>query len=234
MKKILYIICSIFLLNTCLFAQKNELITVKAGTKVIDYFPVRERYRYPDFSNGQLVFRNGKVIPGRFNYNILLGEIEFIKSRDTLSINNKNDISLIVVAQDTFFYDNGYIELIHGGPVKVGLMQNIRLKEIQRRGAMGTINRSSSMDTYNSMSLTGNIYDLVPDEDWVFQKAENYFFSTSENSFNQFTKKNLIEAFPQKEEAIKGYLKSNKPHFDSREDLLKLTEYLRGILSETP
>jgi hypothetical protein len=234
MKKILFIICSGFLLNICLFSQGNNLITVKAGTKILDYFPVKERYRYPDFSNGQLVFKNGNVNSGRFNYNILSGEMEFIQLRDTLSINNKKDISLIAVAQDTFFYDNGYIEMILGGPVKVGYMQKFKLKEIQKKGAMGTINRSSSIDTYNSISFTGNFYQLIPNEDWVFQKKELYYFSTTARGFIQFNKKNVIKAFQQKEDAVKDYLKSNKIDFDSRKDLFKLADYLGGILSVSP
>jgi hypothetical protein len=180
------------------------------------------------------MFNNGNVNSGRFNYNILLGEMEFIQLRDTLSINNKKDISLIAVALDTFFYDNGYIEMILGGPVKVGYMQNFKLKEIQKKGAMGTINRSSSIDTYNSMSLTGNFYQLIPNEDWVFQKKEQYYFSTSARGFIQFNKKNVIKAFQQKEDAVKDYLKSNKIDFDSRKDLLKLADYLSGILSVSP
>jgi hypothetical protein len=201
---------------------------------VLDYFPVKERYRYPDFSDGQLVFKNGKTYSGRFNYNILLGEMEFLQSRDTLSIINKKDISFIVVARDTFFYDNGYIELISGGPVKVGLMQNIKLKEIQRKGAFGMTNRNSSIDAYNSMSLMGNFYELIPNEDWVFQKTEKYYFSASAYGFVQFNKKNVIEAFPQKEDAVKAYLKSNRVDFDSRKDLFRLADYLRGVLSESP
>lgn len=234
MKKILLIICSISFLNICLFSQEKNLITVKAGTKILDYFPVKERYRYPDFSVGQLMFKNGNFSYGRFNYNFLMGEMEFLQSKDTLSIINKKDISFIVVAQDTFLYDNGYIELILGGPLKVGLMQNFKLKEIQRKGAFGAVNRSSSIDTYNSMSLAGNFYELIPNEDWVFQKTEKYFLSTSERGFVQFNKKNVMEAFPQKEDVIKDYIKSNKIDFDSRKDLFQLVDYLRGILSESP
>jgi hypothetical protein len=234
MKNILFIICAAFLLNICLFAQDNTLITVKAGTRILDYFPVKERYRYPDFSDGQLMFKNGKVSSGRFNYNFLSGEMEFLQSRDTLSIINKRDISLVAVAQDTFFFNNGYIELIFGGPVKVGLMKNFRLKEIQRKGAFGTTNRNSSLDAYNSVSLTGNFYQLIPNEDWVFQKTEKYYFSTSAKGFVQFNKKNVMEAFPQKEDAIKNYLKSNKIDFDSGKDLLKLADYLGSNLSESP
>lgn len=234
MKKVLLIICAAFLLNTCLSAQEKNLITVKAGTKILDYFPVKERYRYPDFSDGILKFKNGKVYSGRYNYNFLSGEMEFLQARDTLSVINKKDISFVLVAQDTFFFNNGYIELILGGPVEVGLMKNFRLKEIQKKGAFGTINRSSSIDTYNSMSLRDNFYQLIPNEDWVFQKTEKYYFSTSPKGFIQFNKKNVMEAFPQKEDAIKDFLKSNKIDFNSEKDLFKLADYLGSILSKSP
>jgi hypothetical protein len=80
----------------------------------------------------------------------------------------------------------------------------------------------------------GNFYELIPNEDWVFQKTEKYYFSASAYGFVQFNKKNVIEAFPQKEDAVKAYLKSNRVDFDSRKDLFRLADYLRGVLSESP
>lgn len=232
MKKIFFIICTVLFLNICLSAQEGKIVTVKAGTRVLDYFPVKERYRYSDFTNGQLVFKNGRVNSGRFNYNFLLGEMEFLQSRDTLSIVNKKDISFIAIARDTFYYNDGYIELIFSGPVNVGLMQTIRLKDIQRKGAFGVTDRNSSIDAYNSMAVTGNLYELIPNEDWVFQETMEYFLSTPERGFVQFNKKNVLEIFPQKKDAIKDYLKSNKIHFDSRADLLEFAGYLSGLSSE--
>ncbi|MBP1667400.1 MAG: hypothetical protein H6Q23_2260 [Bacteroidetes bacterium] len=44
MKRTAFLIFIILLFNVTLSAQKEELITVKAGTKVLDYFPVSERY----------------------------------------------------------------------------------------------------------------------------------------------------------------------------------------------
>jgi hypothetical protein len=229
MKKILCITCSVLFLCICLSAQEGKIITVKAGTKIVDYFPARERYRYPDFTDGQLMFKNGKASSGRFNYNFLLGEMEFLQSRDTLSIANKKNISFITVAQDTFFYDNGYIELILDGPVRVGLMQNIRLKDIQRKGAFGVTDRNSSIDSYNSMSLKESFYELIPNEDWVFQETLEYYFSAPGRAFVLFTKKNVLAAFPQKKDAIKDHLKSNRVDFNSRDDLFKFAGYLSDL-----
>jgi hypothetical protein len=229
MKKIVVIICSILFLNICLSAQKNELITIKAGSRILDYFPLQERYRYPVFISGRIQFKNGIYSDTRFNYNFLLGEMEFIQSRDTLSIANKKDIRFIVVAQDTFLYDKGYLELISGGPIKVVLKQYIKLKEIQNKDAYGVASSASATQSYGSLPVNGNFYKLTPNKDMVFQKTLEYYLATPSTGFVSFRKKNVMQLFPQKAAEIQHYLKSNKINFDSRDDLLKLADYLRSL-----
>lgn len=230
MKKFLLIIIPVLFLNICLSAQDSNVITVKAGTPVRDYFPVQVRYRYLDFPEGQVQFNNGNVIAGRFNYNFLSGEMEFIQSADTLSIDNKKDISFITVGQDIFYYSNGYLELIFDGLVKVGLLQFFRLKEVVKKGAFGNTTRGASLDSYN-LDARGDFHWWVPGEDLVFQKTQKYYFTTPESSFIQLTRTNILQRFPRDKESIKKYLKSNKVNFNSAADLLKLAEFLSSLLS---
>jgi hypothetical protein len=229
MKKNVVFICSILILNFSLSAQKTELVTVKAGTKVIDYFPLKERYRYPEFTTGQVLFKNGAGSTSKLNYNLLMGEMEFIQYRDTLSIIKKKDIRLIVVAQDTFYYDNGYLEQIAGGQFKVVLKEYIKLKEILSKDSYGTSSSGSATNSYGYLPSDGNFYKLAANKDMVFQKTQEYYFATPSSGFVQYSKKNVIRFFPQKEDDIKAYLKSNKVDFDSREDLLRLADYLHGL-----
>lgn len=233
MKKISIVIFHFLFLFAGLAAQKDNLVTVKAGTRLLDYFPLKERYLYPEFGNGQLIFKNGLSSPGLFNYNILLGEIEFIKSHDTLTIINKKDISFITVAQDTFFYENGYIELIDGGPVRIGLMQKVRLKEIERKGAYGLTDRNSAIETYSTWYDSGNYYELIPDQNLILEKEKTYFISTRSNGFVLFTRKNSFEIVPQKKKLIKNFLKSNKIDFSSDADLLKVADFLETLLERS-
>jgi len=229
MKRLLIIFGSFILSCFYISGQINQQITVKAGTKVADYFPVEIRYRYPDFKPGKLVYTNGKFSSANFNYNLLLGEIEYIQSRDTMKLTNKKDISSIEIAQDTFFYDEGYIEQIYGGRIKIGLHQYIKLKDILRKGAMGTTNRSVTIDTYNSVPLDNNLYGIVPNEDWVFQKIEEYYIYDPSGKFVLFNRRNVIQAFPDKKDTIVEYLKSDKVNFNSRDDLLRLVKFLEGL-----
>ena len=234
MRRTIFIICSILFINSCLSAQNDKPVTVKAGERVIDCFPVNERYRYPNFTEGKCIFKNGKIISNRFNYNFLTGEMEFIQLTDTLSISDKKDIKSIVIAQDTFYYHNDYLEMILSGPLRVYLKQHVVIKDILKKGAFGTTNRNSAIESY-SYVVSGNVsYDLIPDEDLVLQKTSKYYYSTSVNDFIQFNRKNIIQILPGKEDVIKNYLKSNKIDFESGDDLLRLAGFLSNLLSENP
>ena len=110
-----------------LSAQKYESVTVKAGTKVRDYFPYKERYLYPQFIIGKVFLKNGLSNSAMFNYDLLLGEISFLKGPDALIINRKNDLDQVIVEQDTFIYRNAYYKMIHGGRLKVCSKDKIKL-----------------------------------------------------------------------------------------------------------
>jgi hypothetical protein len=205
-------------------------VTISAGEKILDYFPLAERYRYPDFTKGHYISRNGKISPDMFNYNFLSGEMEFIRAADTMIISNKKDMKCIVIGQDTNFYHNGYLEIIRSGQLRVYLKQRIVIKEILRKGAMGTVNRNSSSESLDLVVSGGISYNMALDEDMVFQKICEYYFSTSLNDFIQYTKKNIINIVPGKEDDVKNYIKSNKIDFESREDLLKLADYVGKLM----
>ncbi|HSH19837.1 MAG TPA: hypothetical protein VLA03_05270 [Draconibacterium sp.] len=230
MKSSVLIICAILFINSCLFSQKNESVIVKAGTRLIDYFPVADRYLYADFTKGEAIFKNERIYPSAFNYNFLTGEMEFIKSNDTLFITVKRDLLSIVVAQDTFYYHKGYLQMIRSGKIKVWLKQSIAMKDIRKKGAMGTINRSAASESYVYLLISPMSRDLVADIDMVFKKEEVYFFSTSGEDFFRFNRNNIIQILP--EDIVKNYLKLNKIDFVSREDLLRLADFVSKFLGE--
>uniref|UniRef100_UPI00321633E5 hypothetical protein n=1 Tax=uncultured Draconibacterium sp. TaxID=1573823 RepID=UPI00321633E5 len=232
MKQSLLAICLILLISFSLFAQKNEPIKVKAGTRLTDYFEPNERYLYPDFINGKAKFRNGKTYRCRFNYNFLSGEMEFIEKKDTLTIIDKNELLSIVIKQDTFYYENGYLQQIQNGFIKVYSKQFIKLKDIQKKGAMGTINRSSATESIKYWQSGSLSYDLISDTDIILQKEEQFFFSLSQNNFTLFNRSNLFALLPWKKADLKSYIKSNKINFKSKKDVLELANYINQFLAK--
>ena len=208
------------IITASLSAQKYEPVTVKAGMRVVDCFPVNERYRYPEFITGRIWVKSGVYSEAKLNYNFLNSEMEYIRNKDTLVIANKKDIRFIAVGQDTFYYDKGYyLEQIYGGPFKVVLKQYMKLKETQKQDSYGTTSAGAAMTSYGSLPANGNFYRLTANTDMVFQRTLEYYLSDQNGGFVQYTKKNVMQLFPQHEDKIKAYLKSNKINFDKRDDL---------------
>ena len=231
MKNTLILIISFMVLAASSSAQKSEPITVKAGTRVQDYFPLQERYRYPGFIDGTVVFKNGATTDAKLNYNLLSGEMEYIHSRDTLAISNPIDINYIALQEeDTFFYNRkSYLELIFSDKIKVALKQNITLKQVLKHDSYGVSGSGSATESINSLQTTGNSYKLIVNQDRVFQKISEFFLTTSSGEFVPFTKKKILQLFPQKKEAIHEYLKSNKVDFESKNDLVRLVGFLQNL-----
>jgi len=67
MTKLLLATCLFLLLSVTLSAQNSNVVLVKAGTKVLDYFPLQERYHYPQFIAGQIVFKTGNISTAKLN-----------------------------------------------------------------------------------------------------------------------------------------------------------------------
>jgi len=229
MKKIFTPAFILLIINICLSAQKNDLIVVKAGTKLLDYFPLSERYMFSDFTMGRIMLRNGGSSDRNLNYNFVAGEMEFIQKSDTLSIANKKEIKMILIAQDTFYYDKGYIELIRNSEPKVGLKQSVEFKEIVNKDSYGNASSGGATTTYSSMPANGSYYKFTANKDMVFKKSLQYYLLTSGNGFILCNKNNLLELYPANKAEIKSFLKANKVKFDSRDDILKLAEYLGSL-----
>lgn len=205
-------------------------VTVKAGTKIIDYFPQKDRYRYPAFMDGIAVFKGGTYTESRFNYNVLYGAMEFIQKRDTLAIANANQIKMVIIATDTFYFDNGYLEVLFSdGSCKLAIKDYVKIVDTKKQAAYGMTSSTGSITSYSSISSSpGSFYKLVVNDDLVVRKEKEYYLYTPENGFLIFRKSNLMQSFPGKEEVIKQYLKQNKVDFGKESDLMDLMKFLVG------
>ena len=210
-------------------AQKKEFVTVKAGTRLLDVVPVAARYNYPGFTEGKVFYKSGTFSAARLNYNMLIGDMEYLQGTDTLSIANPQDIRMIVLADDTFYVDNGYLELIMDGKVQVGLKNFYQLKDVLKKDSYGAASSASATESYGSLQTQGQAVKLISSEDRVFEKVFKYYLATPGSGFVLFSKKKVMQLFPRQEAVIKDYLKKNKVDFDSGDDLLRFAAFLQTL-----
>jgi hypothetical protein len=229
MKKAILVINLLIILTACLSAQKGKHFTVPAGKKVEDCIPFEERFRFPEFTTGRVFFTQGTSTEAKLNYNFLTREMAYIQNQDTLDISNPSDIKQIIIDGNIFIMNKGYMEVISNTRIPVGIRQYFNMIDERKKDPYGDMAAGAATTSYNSLHTDGAYYKLTQNHDRLFQKVAEYYLATSSSGFVAFTKKKVLQLFPQKKKEIQAYLKSNNVDFDSREDLIRFSEYLSGF-----
>ena len=164
---------------THLFAQDSTLVTVKNGTNVGDVLAPAEIYYFPEFTKGQVFFRDGTKATAKLNYTRIFDQMLFIDTKgDTLAVANEKTIKFIAVGQDTFYYSEGYIRIIADNDfVKLAEKQVWVVADIQKKGTHNTNSTPgvTSVRTFREGNdVTRNVLTL--NEEVVLRKETHYFF----------------------------------------------------------
>ena len=207
------------------FSQTTEIITVKAGQNISDAY--KEMYRYPQFNAGRVYFMNGDVSAAKLNYNLISQTMLFTTNTgDTLAIDNENTIKYITIEKDTFYYDDGYLELVENySRVKLAIKQKVNFSDRKKIGAFGL--PTSTLRTEGDDTFLGDRrYNFTIAEDLVFKKETEYFLNDDSNHFLAINKKNLLKLYPKKKDNIENFIKENNINLREEKDIKRLVQYL--------
>lgn len=225
------LILFVMITGLSLQAQIKQTITVKAGTRIIDYFPAKERYTYTDFIQGKAEFGNKTYTAAKFNYNILLGEIQFIYKNDTLSIGNPESVKFVQIGTDTFYYDRGYYQVLANyGRLMLTVRKYVKFLDTGKESGYGTTSSTSAIRSYsNVIGGAGRSYGLQMHEDLILSKNTEYYIGNRKEGFLLYRKKSIEKLFPEKKTEIDTYIKLHHVDFNLQADLEDLTQYLEGL-----
>lgn len=220
------------LIGYCGLSAQDSIVTIKAGNKVRDVLTPADIFYYPQFTSGKVFFRDGRKAMAMMNFTRLYDEMLFINPKgDTLAVADEKTIKFIIVDQDTFYYDEGYVRIIVDyGDVKLAEKQIWVVADTRK---IGTHNKSTStvaitpLSNYSDDGIArAKSYDLLINEDMVIRKETQYYFGDQNNHFVRAGKKKLLLLFPKEQLDLENYLKENKVNFDKKDDLKKLAQFL--------
>jgi len=215
-----------------LSAQDSTIVSIKAGYRVKEVLSTSQIYYYPQFTYGKVFLKDGSRAGAKLNYTRLYDQMLFIGPKgDTLALADEKTIKFIIVDQDTFYYDEGYVRIIVDyGDVKLAEKQIWVVADTRK---IGTHNKSTStvaitpLSNYSDDGIArAKSYDLLINEDMVIRKETQYYFGDQNNHFVRAGKKKLLLLFPKEQLNLENYLKENKVNFDKKDDLKKLAQFL--------
>lgn len=207
-------------------SQVYEKKVIHADENISDYFT----WRFPSFEEATIVFKNGASSIYKMNFNMLLCTMQFIDPKgDTLEISKPGDIDSIRLNNSTFFFRDGYFEIIAAiDSVKLIVSRKARFEPV-KIGAMGLPSRNSAIDNYDSYSSNDKQYTmpiqlLINQNIYAYQKTE-FFLTSNKSEFIKATKTNFLKIFNDDKKSIEKFLRLNKINFNRQDDLEKLFHF---------
>ena len=194
-------------------------------------------FKYPQFVNSKLVYRDNAVMDARLNYHRLNEQMFFINAKgDTLILAQPELFSMFILAQDTFFYaDKSYAFLVtHFPEVNLAKKESITLVGKEKKGAYGTYSAVSSVNSERTFTTDEmpQVTWLNLDENAVYKREAKYLLKDRHHNFFVVNRKNFYNLYSKQEKELKEYLQTNKVDFTKEEDILALMDFLNGVKKE--
>lgn len=226
MRHSLLIACAIFIALTCAFGQAPELIRVHRNE--LFSFIKKEEYRYPEFMKARVYFNNGDSAGGMLNYNYLQHAMMFIDDKnDTVAIADEKNINYVKIGTDTFFYDNGFYQLIaSSSTAKLAVKYVLKTSGPQKTGAYGFAAPTADVESWIDYKNFTN-QKLGINEEFVFVRQKIYYVSGSKKHFVEANSKNISRLFPKKD--VNTYIKENKLNLNDEKDVMRLFAFLNTV-----
>ncbi|GAB3316647.1 hypothetical protein GCM10027299_07150 [Larkinella ripae] len=217
-------------------AQKNGILRIKGGPNWQHSVPMPDRYRYPQFREGKVEYRNGQSAAGRFNYNILIGEMQFIDPKgDTLSLANETLVRSVQLAETGYRYDPkyGFVELLADySAVRLAFKPIFKTLRAEKNGAYNQSSGTSSITQYKSfIGGSGQLSRLEQEGDLLLEKDVVYLMIDQNNRFYRISKSAVLKLFSKSRSAIEDYLKAESIDFKKEEDLKRLLQFCSTLTS---
>ena len=228
--RLLITIFLFFNLNFVKGQEDSSIIFIPAGKTLSDVITPGKIYRFPNFQDGNVYFRDGKITSAKLNYNFLNGHIEFISSGgDTLALVKEQILNLKMVTIDSsrFYYHTvfGYMEQIANNEIgKVLKKHDYKLSKREKIGAYEQPTSTNAIESYSSFtSVDGSIStSLSVKENIALKRVRLYFLGDQYNTFLPANKKNILRLFPKSKAKLQSYLDKTEVDFNDETALIKL------------
>ena len=219
--------CFIFLYAGTIAQTSTQRIYIKGGNDAWDNF-MKEVFLYPSFEPGVVEYKNGQRFKSNMNYNKALGTIQFIDEKgDTLSMSNEESISFINIGGNKFIYAPMCLQIIQGNE-KLALLRHdlVKIADKHKTGSYGIPSASGSIEAIDRLDTRGNYNQIDLNENLLINRVTTFYIEDEKGEIFVASRKNVLNNFPKKEDAIKSYIKANNVDFSKEDHIAGLIDFL--------
>ena len=214
--------------------QRAQIVGVVQGEDLVERTTTSLQFVFPNFMDGKVAYKNGRTISGMLNYNILIGEMQFvdIESQSVFALADLNNVAMIEIAGRIFVPSSGkeFYEILYNGRTQLAVrFRGNRLSHGRETpyGNTGPSARSSDMTAVNvdgyfsTLDAKENIRVTVNTDYYLIDGKKRRLITNSKAFLKTFSK--------DKAGAIEQFIRQNSINFNNRSDLILLVDYCNQL-----
>ena len=221
MKKNLHFILIVILLFISILAIAQQQNNSSSDTS---------NFLFPKFTDGVITMKDGNEATGKFNYNMLLEEMQFINPSDgIMSLATPSKVLKVVIANRTFIYlKNNFVEILTDGNVSLFYRTHInRLAE--KIGSYGMTSPTGSIESVSSyFSTNGNIARLSGNEKVSYQNELTYYIIQNGKVRILNRLSDLIKFFPVSKDLIQHEIENQHTNYADVDSMKKIIDWINA------
>ncbi|RYY38419.1 MAG: hypothetical protein EOO08_15010 [Chitinophagaceae bacterium] len=232
MKQLLFsALCGLAAFAASAQSARRVQYEINPGETIGSVLKFTDIFKYPAFKQGTVFFKNGAATNGLLNYSYLAGAVQFINEKgDTLSLTNEEQVALVAIETDSFYYNKAYLELVARLPEGGGVYKKefLRVASVRKIGLYDQPVDGGSVDNVGLLQ-NGTQDRFLPLRQKTTLVRERFLYITDkyEHLVLVASRKNLEKLYPKRHAAISTYLASNKVDFQNVQQVQGLIAYLQ-------
>ena len=230
MKKYIFLM---LLLPGWVSAQNRQIVDAASGEDLSKIVSGQMQYLFPEFTGGDVYYMGLPKGSGKLNYNMLLGEMQFIENGQVMSLDNVKDVILVNIGNRRFYRFNNtefVEELMSTGKYQLRVRRKGNVAPHSKKGAYGMDSSTSAITSYSSINSDSQQYNLTVEGKMLI--SLNYFYYLVGTNGKYALIKNVktfTKQFPAYRAQIETFVKEHHTRFNNDEDLKVLLEYCNKI-----
>ena len=223
----------LLLLSGWVSAQNRQVVEAISGEDLSPKVSYQLQFVFPEFRNGEVHFLGVPKVDGVLNYNILIGEMQFLDNNGVLALANVDRVLLVNIDGRKFYPFNSREfteELFSIGNSFLRVRYRGRIAKHSKRGAFGMESSTTSITSYNTLLTDSRAHELnVPEN--VLISVNNVYYIVGSNGKHRHIRnvKAFTRQFPMFKSQINSFVNENRIRFNDQNDLITMFQFIDGL-----
>jgi hypothetical protein len=190
------------------------------------------QFYFPEFIQGNVKLKTGKIIQTNLNYNLLSEKMTFIENGKIMDLINPEAVDTVFIQDKKFiFNDNVFLEIIIEKPVSLFFEHTGSLVSTGKAGPYGTKSQTTGPTSLKRLVNDANTYNLkLPQEYKVVPSFVSWI--KVNNDFNKIlTMNQFLSLFPGKKDQLKQFIRTNRIKISDPDGMKRLVLFCNNKLN---